>query len=720
MWAPSFNAQGRVCQAPTRTPPPPKPKQKTIKDHNGDDVHVAWMSHPLYEGHPEKFPPFPFQVYVLRRAKATANDPELPAKFVKWIEEIGGIADPGAYCHFQFYTNRFKNVLSCIAHQRTEVQYRNRNALWPRLVTSWTTEQEDDYRGFILVIDCDEWSCKGLTFVSYDRQMLDRNDTSLAEQGMPLGSEVEMRADRCPDTTAYGRTLMNTWARAGHTWTQSDLERRNQGGFSPALYPAVDPAAHHDADGDHDDAPQIDLDMMPETSTQSETIAQPPLSPQFNRRDLRKSPTDLPDLKSDVYEDTVDWPTTSVWKASNSVARPPFSFALYLSADLPGFAPEALFYCLDRGLLKQAAWTLDVVRHVPDMQSALHHYSIEAPRRTATRTERRRRCARMLLDKICSTALPEELLQHIESFIVPPPLCDYSSPPDRLFSDIFLYLDAKHQLSGPQIIHTNLNPSPSPPLPTFTQDSDSEIPTLLLTNLQSWSLLSDELHTLWSLCSPRPDLLPQTLPHFTLSLSFPPTCTIDPAYGGIMHPMPSVHSTLTLHSPISRSITIHKSHSFAPDLWTSALEIIDLTTGSVLPSLPAPNLPIPFRKLSSWSTSPAKSFITPDHRISSILKTYHPETPTVVEMSSPRNWWCERIRVGWFEDGREYLVRVKEGGMKVPRWTWGSPKDLLSSGTRYERYEEEGNSDMGPYNLPPIPVHVENECRFTFKLGTPE
>lgn len=76
--------------------------------------------------------------------------------------------------------------------------------------------------------------------------------------------------------------------------------------------------------------------------------------------------------------------------------------------------------------------------------------------------------------------------------------------------------------------------------------------------------------------------------------------------------------------------------------------------------------------------------------------------------------------MGWFEDGREYLVRVKEGGMKVPRWTWGSPKDLLSSGTRYERYEEEGNSDMGPYNLPPIPVHVENECRFTFKLGTPE
>ena len=81
-----------------------------------------------------------------------------------------------------------------------------------------------------------------------------------------------------------------------------------------------------------------------------------------------------------------------------------------------------------------------------------------------------------------------------------------------------------------------------------------------------------------------------------------------------------------------------------------------------------------------------------------------PEHQTVLaKIATPRAWW-------WYHDeqaeklfipGRHFILRLKQHfpPIFVPRWTYGTARDI-----------------KGPYNLPPIPVHFEDqEIRLTYR-----
>lgn len=179
------------------------PQSLIIKDHNGDDVKLTWCPKFYDEEPPEALPPFPFQVYLTHGAIETIRDIKgFAERFACFIEWIGGVPDhlglcpehgglrrvcrhhggfredeygsrdfqEGAEeCHYRFevYTKPQSNVLACVAHQRKEIRYRGTNAIWPRLVSKWTTHG-DGYKGRIIVIDRDDWAEAGVVLVFFD------------------------------------------------------------------------------------------------------------------------------------------------------------------------------------------------------------------------------------------------------------------------------------------------------------------------------------------------------------------------------------------------------------------------------------------------------------------------------------------------------------------------------------------------------------------------
>lgn len=667
------------------------------------------MAHEMHEIYARMFPPFPFQVYVLASAKKTLGDCEFPNKFVERIVNLNCLHDKESHVHFEFYRSRFNNVLSCTAHQQKEIESRNRNAVWPRLIPNWDLRARMGYPGFILVIDRDDWQANGVLVVHFDG----RHGASMGYDA-PGGEDSILWAERMYSPDCLGCWISSVWSEAGGTWTQSNLDGYNKGQTSPVLYPALDPSAHEDAE--HDDIQ--DDHSVSEQSAGSESMASGPLRPQIPEvdiRDLMKAAKDLEGSTTTTYEGHAGWETTSVWRQSLSKTRPPFAFTLYLPSDSLPFAAEALFACLDRELLSTAAWTLDVIRNVPNMQSALHHYSHEKRYRAPEKTAMRIEWARMLLNKICAPWLPEELVQIIEDMLVPLHCPNYSAPPDRVFHDMFLYLDPSAPLMGPKIVYSN----------HFQEDIDPEFqrrrrhkePVLKLhvTDLGSWRLVSDELHILWSLCSPRLKIATTDLPLFLVHLYFPEVCALQPRNNpddhGEQWPEKAVakfklrgtDETIVLHDQLTHAWTI------SDDFWYTALECCEADEGAKLPNVPIIARNIEEQRLSSWSEDPlmrSPDYLDddpgddPDDVTRGIPKCMSPQKGrNNLQIAGRQEWWLAMYEAGWLKDGHEYIVRVKRGwGMR--RWTYGSMPGL-----------------KGPYNLPPIPVHGQNECRFKFVLS---
>ncbi|KAK4561211.1 hypothetical protein LTR86_005166 [Recurvomyces mirabilis] len=453
-----------------------------IKDHTGANITLAWQQRAdkLHEG----IPSFPFQIYILQNVIGNGHDHDRAAKIAACLSVI----DTNAYCRYDVYGQRFSNALECVEHQRHEVQWRNRNGIWPRLVETWSPPPREAYRGCIIVIYAADWEAEGVAVVEFDPANI-LGDVSRMSQ-TDLVTVTRQQPEKLHEE------MLRIWRNAGHTWTQADLMRRNDGGFSPALYPAVDPAARNDVEHGFDDpidlpGPAINEDTGIERSA-GDQDADDSLTTAEMWRNIS-----LPDdgLKIESYEGLSGNVIESIWSAERGNTRPPLAFTLYCGA-IPYFHSAALFRCLNRRQMGSVPWTLDVVRNFSTPGEALKHFGYESPRRTQQCTEKRRLCTQMLLNKIAGDRLPTELLEQIEDILLPP----YMPRLAEFWEHCFLYVDASSKqtlLEGPLLVRANA-PDTSRHVQegssTNVEQHERSRECLAVTTLRSWDAVTQIMY----------------------------------------------------------------------------------------------------------------------------------------------------------------------------------------------------------------------------------
>lgn len=687
----------------------------TIHDHSGNNIHLVWNPLIDTEERPSEKPyPFPFQVYMTQSAAHTAQDSSFPTEFCLTIDKNGRVSDGDCLYRFEIYSQPLSNVLACVAHQRKEVDYRNRNGIVPRLVSSWTTNDEG-YKGRIIVIDRDDWLDTGPVLVHFDPVEYDQPSTFDFWNVAGEGDRDIVRATRCQPMPLLRQRLTEWWHGAGFSWTQEDLIRRNEGGFSPALYPAVDPISHYDAD--HEDIHELDGEPLANPTALQAAIEDvhdeddPKICDTFNKSVLFQKAESLPDLREEVYSDSFGFPVTSVWSSKRSKLRPSFSMTLYLGFDMLPIQPKALFACLNKGLIADEAWTLDVVQNMPSLDAAFAYHARSSARRRPEQVAETKQCMQMVLEKIANQRLPSELLEYMEDLLVSPEIPSYASRPARVFKNVFMYLDSRYPSTGPLLVYSNStelwngaaarragfeNPSE---ILTYGgwKEACFEDDMLRVVFLRYWHRVADEIHILWSMCSPRsPSSNYTDLPHVTLKLSIPPLHQ-DPHDFTVSA---SIHYELLLHS--NHPIIVPRQYPLSHEVWTEAIEIVDLETDELVPPLPTPrnlwdHYDYPFTSWAPHNRSLGLRGIQHPHSMLQILRPDESSgvMRTSFDWSYLRDLNYHRVLV----NGREYAARLKSG-VTLPRWT----------------YYGDGVA-KGPFNLSPIPVRMEEEVRFTWNAA---
>ncbi|KAI7708725.1 hypothetical protein KC322_g4957 [Hortaea werneckii] len=150
--------------------------------------------------------------------------------------------------------------------------------------------------------------------------------------------------------------------------------------------PAVGAAPDdHAEDGEDEDDELLNLeqqvggtvDEIADDSSEDE-VPQPNGRPRIIDRFRLNELWTLPGLGTkrygiETYEDSQSQFTVSVWDSTLSATRPHFSVTLYCGSAAT-FSAEALFRCLNKGLLRKQPWTLDVKRGFDSLpQAHLHH-----------------------------------------------------------------------------------------------------------------------------------------------------------------------------------------------------------------------------------------------------------------------------------------------------------------------------------------------------------
>ncbi|KXT12524.1 hypothetical protein AC579_10350 [Pseudocercospora musae] len=683
-----------------------------IKDHNGDEVHIAWLKKAYEDADEEGLPPCPWQIYVLSTAEATlaaAQTHQFASEVGEWIDKMLGRAGEaeGVEGHYQLYTRGFNDYLACIAHQRREIAHRNRNRIWPHLIPSYAPDssfegydpnypaQGHEYAGFVLVLDRDDWQTGGVTALWFGRRQF---ATDRFGEGLPYGLENVVAAKPVRKREKLQQEMIEAWRQAEGHWMQANLTRRNQGALSPALYPAQDPSAHEDVALSDDDQHNV---LDGEDSASQDNLSEMQVDQQdamsslhFDTSILFRGAKDFPYYKCDVYEDTIGWQVSSVWDIRHCKARPMFAFTLYLSAGSLPIVPQALFACLNQGQLSKVSWTLDVIHNLPDIGSAYRHYTVQARHRSVARSSSRAKAVRSILRRI-ALPFPEELLVHIHDILLPPCVVDYSSPPERRFRDVFMYLDAEAPTKGPHTVYSN---------PVVRAPFDYEHEEVLkfgVNHLQHWPLVADELHTLWSLCVPRAGLSTGEGHYFKMTLMIPSTGPYDEtAIDAGLLTRPYIRMTLTLVG--HRPVTIHR---ICHDFFEEALILDDPKTAPT--GFLGEEWLSRHQRAQTWSTDPAfacpvdETGELPYHGLDR-LETFMPgqevEITDSLTLLGLYKWWYARRMQGLFEPGQRHHVRVSEE-LHIKRWTFGTTENL-----------------EGPFNLPPIPVRIEGQKEFVVDL----
>jgi hypothetical protein len=325
---------------------------------------------------------------------------------------------------------------------------------------------------------------------------------------------------------------------------------------------------------------------------------------------LWESASSFSNVRSETYHDDGGNRFESTWSTKHSTQRPAFAISIYLGEGCR-FAPEALFSLWNRGPISYEAWTSDTNRCEGSLAEAAARHSVESNLWREPRIYARRACANMVLEHVIDGSLPVEIFDHIHHFLVPPAIPDFSFPVIRRFRDFMLYLDGARVDTGPKAVysrpvaphrlaHTPLIDRSQPLVPPYPQD----IP-LSVSHLRYWHRVSDEIHTLWSMCSAR-SLLPAGLamPQASLQLriadNFQLICGGQPELSDNRRAC-SLLFSLQANSPV----TIHKSPLFSANiLLGNALELYDITSKVRVPQQTVRGWDEYYHR-HSWSRTPA-------------------------------------------------------------------------------------------------------------------
>lgn len=696
----------------------------TVKDHIGENVMLSWRPDSHQNGDRDleaDVPAFPFPVYILDSAKALAQDPACAARVCTFLEIKTLNIHPAP--RFDIHETTKPNALTCIEHQRKEVDWRNPNGIWPRLVSHWTdgSTGPDGYKGLVIVLDSSNLTADGLLLVDFDPLAYESaaNRQSVWHL-VGKGDIATVRAERLVAAESIRRRLREVWVRAGYSWTAADLGRRNVGGFTPALYPAVDPAAHEDAESDDSVSADLRLDGPEELAGHALSDGEdenaddtnvdeaPLIKDSFRNTDLWISPEPYSRrFRTETYDDATGHCTVGVWDSRLSAQRPPFSVALFCGPGV-NYSAESLFGCLNKGLLTHEAWTLDVKRGYNTLSQAYEHHTLDSNKRDARRTRRRQKCIRMIVDRVNSARLPTELCDLVQELLMPAAVPDYAASRIRPYQQMFLYFappSPRDLPEGPLLIYSR----PSPRQNARYADGSRWHPTWMsdlcdfgVINLRFWHRTADEIHIVSSLWQSQNN--PRqvgNLPVITLRFTSPSLLRRSDIFITERSAW-DTDTWISLSHDVEVPLTVHSSGLFSHDVVYEALELANLTTGEVLCQLPVKALGMR-RTLScsdSWSTSRSlglpceRNLAEQDRR----MRTIEPSEEASLRLLL-WSYFKRRDLRGDFHHGHEYSLRLRRDvGLRLVRWTYGRERQL-----------------KGPFNMPSLDVRSETDVRFRFE-----
>ncbi|KAI7332653.1 hypothetical protein KC315_g4561 [Hortaea werneckii] len=735
-----------------------------VKDHEGGDVSCIFLM-PVKKLSPDfkTLPRLPYQVYLLDDA-VEGSDMQVLDQFCAVMYHL--LRNSSGFhekIHFDVYQTPREDHLACVEHQRREIDWRNRNGIWPRLVSTWSADHDDGGdRGFIFVIDSADLVRHGISSVYFDPD--EYHDPIKRRSVWHLagyrGDFDLVRAIRIRTTPSLKRLLCKAERRAGidHRGTNlrftdggsaSRAERSagmeclspttfrftDVGSSSRALSPALEAASHDYAEyGEDEDEELLFLEQQNGVDAMADDISddanlQPDGRPQiidrFRCNELRTVPG--PDAKgygTETYEDSQSQCTVSVWDSTVSATRPPSSITLYCGSAAT-FSAESLFRCLNKGLISMEPWTLDVKRGFDSLSQAHVHQRREASRRNSSRVSHRRSCMRMLVRKIVAGTLPLELCDVIEEKLIFPVIPDYACSRIRPFHSLLLYLAPKSSVrslsQGPLLVFSNLSRLLSASgVDNFIFSGAEGRPGLLtpdteelrVKHLRFWHRVANEIHTIASLCAAMDYVSPQHefIPSATIS--------IDPPLWHSKRRSLDDSNLVTLRVDSPQTLTLHTHELFSHDLFFEALQLVDLTADHVLPQLPMEyHDRQTLRHDDSWSTSASLG----------LSNLHHDDSwPTSVSLGL-----STRARI----ESRLRRLEVLEPGQSF-QWPWICDQYLSARERRGElidghRYAFRANPNV-PLKVvrwtygkpgalermcgrPPMPVSLEHEVTFTIR-----
>ncbi|KAK3048506.1 hypothetical protein LTR09_010170 [Extremus antarcticus] len=700
-----------------------------IKDNQGGDVQVVWFPEPLGSAYHKNLPPFPIHVYFTPKAATIATDSSFPASLVYHIRRLGNFGDDwrtseSTECnyHLELYLHPLPNVLSCVAHQRTELRYRNENGI---VTFTFTGSHYRTKSCRIVVVDSTNWTEGNLVWVAFD----------LREHATPLSDEVRDSRDEdvCTVRAVRSRSwpcalhhLRELWSTGGGAEAVQSLARWNDGGMSMQL----EPEAVLDIDEEHDSestASEEQINMAdPHDALEALNKAdRARMASLFDMTELL-IPKPLEHTRYATYSDVTGRPVTSVWDPRLSRENPPFSITLYISSDSMHLHPNALFHALNKGMLECQAWTLDIIQGITNAAAAYQYHAQSSSRRRADATMLRRRCTRMILTKvnehrspkISDNRLPKELMDYIEDLLVPPEVPTYSSLPRRFFPDMFLFLDPAHLLTGPQLVYFDQDErsagtqqaqaglsSAERSSPPLRGNNSEEAFVLLVDSPHYWCRVTNEIWTLWTLCSPRStDRDMATLPsvdvrivkgapdglilEFVLHGNRPVTIGMEPA---LSHP--SHERTFTLTDLATGDVIAEKSRQFYPSRPTTwQVDWQQVQTG--ISQASQTGLPEQHGLAQFWA------HLLSQHGVKGLEKANHFETlwPQVPRVFlSVDGYWKRLPDYYAFVDGRRYRLTMRPD-VVIPMWTFGKVGAL-----------------EGLFNMPPLQVTSNTSMDFVLR-----
>ncbi|KAI7485948.1 hypothetical protein KC351_g3581 [Hortaea werneckii] len=334
-----------------------------VKDHEGGDVSLTWfIIGEKTRSRCGSIPTLPYQVYITNAALEGSDVPALD-QFCAAMYDLhhGGLASR-PHRRFDIYQTPQENSLACVEHQRKEVQWRNRNGIWPPLVSNWSTSDRGGDRGFILVIDSADIVKHGISLVCFDPD--EYHDPMKRRRVWHLPGDAG-DLDLVRGIKIRNKLSLIDWLR--------HIERNPWSGRSSSRVqpPAVGAAPYDDAeDGENEDDELLNLEQqvggavneIADDSSEDEAPqpnGKPRIIDRFRLNELwTLSGLGMKQYGIETYEDSQSQFTISVWDSTLSATRPHFSVTLYCGSAAT-FSAESLFRCLNKGLVRKQPWTLD-------------------------------------------------------------------------------------------------------------------------------------------------------------------------------------------------------------------------------------------------------------------------------------------------------------------------------------------------------------------------